>query len=76
VHVFFPAIEAHLNTIAASILNEPGMKWLMYIANQVGNKSKSSTLSLRGASGDFSTWVYQAIASMMQLRSLQPRSWL
>ena len=29
--------------------------------------------SLRGASGDLSTCTYQAIASMMHLRSLQSR---
>jgi hypothetical protein len=44
VQIFFPAIEPNLNTIAATILGEPGMKRLMYIPNQVGNKSKSSTL--------------------------------
>jgi hypothetical protein len=44
VQILFPAIEPNLNTIAATILCEPGMKWLMYIANQVGNKSKSNTL--------------------------------
>jgi hypothetical protein len=44
--VLFPASEPHLDTVAASS-RQPGMKWLVYISNQMGNKSKSSTLAHR-----------------------------
>ena len=33
--IFFPAVEAHVNTVAAAILSESGMKRLMYIANEM-----------------------------------------
>jgi hypothetical protein len=36
VHVFFPAIETHINTVAATILSENGMKRLMDVAEKVG----------------------------------------
>jgi hypothetical protein len=70
VQIFFPAIESHLNTVAASILSEPGMKWLMYIANKVGDKPDSSAFLIPCASRDFSSSAYEASASITQLRTL------
>ena len=54
--IFFPAIEPHLNTIAASIFGEPGMQRLVYIADQMAINLRALRFSFRGASGNFSTW--------------------
>jgi hypothetical protein len=40
----FSAVEPDLNTIAASILSKTGMKWLMYIADEVSDEPKSRAL--------------------------------
>ena len=36
--ILFSAVEPDLNTIPASILGKTGMKWLMYIADEVSNE--------------------------------------
>jgi hypothetical protein len=74
--VFFPVIEAHVNTVGATILSEPSVKRLMNVADQVSHEPQGVVrFSLRGASADFITCTYHAIASMTQLRSLQSRCW-
>jgi hypothetical protein len=36
VQVFFPAIESHLNTVAAAIFRKPGMKRLVNVTDDAG----------------------------------------
>jgi hypothetical protein len=44
VHVFFPAVESHLNTVATTILSEPGMKRLMDVADEMNDEPECNTL--------------------------------
>jgi hypothetical protein len=39
VQVLFSAVEPHVNTVAAAVFRESGMKGLVDVADQVGNKS-------------------------------------
>ena len=34
--VFFPAVEAKVNAIAAAILSEPGVEWLVDVPDDAG----------------------------------------
>src|SRR5688572_30664448 len=61
---FFPAVEAHVNTIAAAILSESGMKRLMYIANEMCDEPPSGALLISRCIRYLRTCTYQAIASM------------
>jgi len=33
---FFPAIELHFNAVAAAILSEPGVEWLVDVPDDAG----------------------------------------
>ena len=40
--VFFPAVEPHINTVAAAIVSKAGVKRLMDIADQVSDKPQGN----------------------------------
>jgi hypothetical protein len=42
---FLSYVEAHLNAIAAAILSESGMKWLMDVADKVSDEPKCKCAS-------------------------------
>ena len=42
--IFIPAVEAHVNAVAAAILSKPGMKWLVYIPDQVSDEPQCRPL--------------------------------
>jgi hypothetical protein len=44
VQIFFPAIEPNVNTIAASILGESSMKWLVDVTDQMGDEPNTGPL--------------------------------
>jgi hypothetical protein len=42
--IFFPAVEAHVNTVAAAIIRESDMKRLMYIATEMCDEPQCGAL--------------------------------
>jgi hypothetical protein len=44
VQVLFPAVESHVNAIAAAIFGKPGMKRLMDVTNQMSDEPQCRSL--------------------------------
>jgi hypothetical protein len=44
VKVHLSAIESNINTVAAAIFCEPGMKWLVDVADEMGDEPQGNAL--------------------------------